>query len=235
MGRAVEAAATARGHAIAHRIDKANTAELALLQKADTDVVIEFTHPDAVMGNLGLLLPKGIPVVVGTTGWQVHLAALHQLAAAHNTPVVYAANFSIGVNMLMVLNRKLAALMARHPEYDVYMEEWHHRHKADAPSGTALRLGQDLLAALPHKRNLVSTEGYKHATPKPEDLTIGVVRAGEIPGTHRVAYTSPTDTIEICHTAHNRDGFAQGAVLAAEWLGQKKITGLVDFASLFEQ
>jgi 4-hydroxy-tetrahydrodipicolinate reductase len=233
MGRAIEAAATGKGHAITYRIDKENAAALATLGKADTDVVIEFTHPDAVLGNLRVLLAKGIPTVVGTTGWLAHVKEIEALAKAGNVPVVYGANYSIGVNIFMAVNRKLAALMATRPEYDVFIEERHHRHKADAPSGTALRLAADVVAALPHKQRIVTTDAYTHQAPSPTDLTVGVVRAGEIPGTHRVAYTSPTDVLEICHTAHNRDGFAHGAVLAAEWLLREGKPGLTDFATLF--
>jgi 4-hydroxy-tetrahydrodipicolinate reductase len=144
---------------------------------------------------------------------------------------MYSSNFSIGVNVLFLLNQRLANLMNRYPEYDCFVEEQHHRHKADAPSGTAVSLSQQILAGLDRKTQ-ITTDALLTRAPKPEELSVGYIRSGEIIGRHKVCYTSEIDEISIEHKAHNRRGFALGAVIGAEWLQGKE--GFYAFSELFE-
>lgn len=215
MGRAIEAEALARGHEIAARIDRDNRAELLRLSPETADVVIEFTHPDAFFDNLNDTLSLGLPLVSGTTGWYAHLDLVRQQVQAHAGTLVYSSNFSPGVNLLFRLNRELAALMAGYPEYDCFIEERHHRHKADAPSGTAVSLARQIVERLPHKTRMAD-EALRSRPPEADELSVGYVRAGETIGLHRVVYTSAIDRISIEHEAHSRQGFALGAVIAAE-------------------
>jgi len=216
MGRAIEAAAVPRGHEISHRIGRHNANQIAYLTPETTDVVIDFTHPEVVLGTLQQVIPTGLGIVVGTTGWQGQMGQVRQWADQAGGVVVYGANFSIGVNLMFKLNRELARLMAPHVQYDVAIEERHHRHKADAPSGTALRLARDIIQQLPHKSDVADAADLHHRPPMPNELSIGVIRTGGIVGTHTVLYTSEVDTLTLTHTAHSRDGFALGAVVAAE-------------------
>ncbi|RMG19831.1 MAG: 4-hydroxy-tetrahydrodipicolinate reductase [Bacteroidetes bacterium] len=233
MGKAIEQEALQRGHHISFKIDLHNYEQLQQLKPENTDVVIEFTHPDSFWNNLQALLPKGIPLVSGTTGWHQRLPEVRQLVETQRAAFMYSSNFSIGVNILFILNRRLARLMNRYPEYDCFIEEQHHRHKADAPSGTALSLAQDLIDRLDRKTTL-ATHALLHRAPLPEELSVGYVRSGEIAGRHRVCYTSEIDTLTIEHHAHQRRGFALGAVIAAEWLKDKG-EGFYDFGQLFEE
>lgn len=230
MGRAVEQAAQARGHIVSLRIDQDNRHELAQLRPDNTDVVIEFTQPDSFFPNLEAVLAQGVPMVSGTTGWHDRLAEARTRVAAAGGSLVYSSNFSVGVNLLFALNRRLATWMNDLPTYDCYVEEQHHRHKADAPSGTARTLADDIIARLDRKTRIAAAE-LMHRPPAPEELSVGFVRSGEIVGRHRVTYTSAIDSLSIEHVAQSREGFAQGAVLAAEWIADKQ--GCFDFAELF--
>ncbi len=199
MGHAVEAAALARGHEIAARLDLGEG--LTRDRLGGAEVAIEFTAPDAAAGNLSRLVASGIPVVTGTTGWHAELPRLAALVEAHNGALLYATNFSIGVQLFLRAAGDLARRLAGRPGFDGFIVEEHHAKKLDAPSGTALTLQRAAMDA-------------DAARPYP----ITSVRAGAIPGIHRLAYDGPYETITLEHVARSRDGFAAGAVLAAEWL-----------------
>jgi 4-hydroxy-tetrahydrodipicolinate reductase len=232
MGLAVEQAALARGHTITHRVNIENREELAFLQRDAADAIIEFTHPSVVVDNLEHLLPLGIPTVVGTTGWYVKLEYVQVLSERHACPMVYSANFSIGMNLMFRLTEELTRLMNQHSEFDPYVEERHHRHKADAPGGSALALAKRVLAGLDRKTSIADPAKLATRPPKPEELSVSYTRAGDIPGDHTVAFTSKVEKIELHHTAYGRDGFALGAVLAAEWLQSR--TGFHTFADVLD-
>jgi len=231
MGKAIEQEALLRSHEISFKIDKDNQHLIQQITPENTDAIIEFTHPDSFFPNLQALLPLGIPIVSGTTGWHTQMEQVLTMVEDHQGVFLYSSNFSIGVNVLFKLNERLAELMNPYPEYDPFIEEQHHRHKADAPSGTAISLAHQVLDGLDRK-DMVSDESLRHRAPKDEELSVGYIRGGEIFGRHKVAYTSKIDTIQIIHQAHNRRGFAQGAVVGAEWL-VKQATGVYDFKALF--
>ena len=232
MGRAVENAAAARGHEVAFRIDQQNAEEISAISAQNTEAVIEFTHPVSAMTHIRQLAPSGVPLVMGTTGWYDQMSEAEALVREHDAAFMYGANFSIGVNLLFRLNDWLAEQMNKYEAYDCYLEERHHRYKADAPSGTAHRLLTDLLRRLDRKQKAAMGEALRQRPIEPEELSVSVVRSGEIKGEHRVVYTSAADSIEIRHTAHTREGFASGAVMAAEWLQGRK--GFFEFSETLE-
>ncbi len=219
MGKAIEEIAVLRHHTIVLKIDETNTADFTKENLANADVAIEFTSPHSAFDNLTKLIGFGVPVVCGSTGWTDNLPAIHQLVTEKKGAFLYASNFSVGVNIFFEINRKLAELMAGQPDYEVILEETHHTQKKDAPSGTAITLAEQVLEKLDRKKQWVND-----LSDRPEDLEIISQRIDPAPGTHSVKYSSAVDTIEITHTAHNRKGFASGAVLAAEFLKGK--TGL---------
>lgn len=231
MGRAIEQEATARGHAISFRIGRNNAAQLAEISTDNTDCAIEFTQPEAAWDNFMALLPAGVPVVTGTTGWLDRKDALEAAVTEAGQAFLYSSNFSPGVNILFQLNQKLAAIMNQYPEFDCYVEEAHHRHKKDAPSGTALSLAEQVLAGLDRKTSWAGP-ALQDRPPKPEELSVSYTRAGEIIGEHSVTYLSDIEQVQISHRAFNRRGFALGAVLAAEWLVGKQ--GFFNFTAVFE-
>ncbi|MDB5222891.1 MAG: 4-hydroxy-tetrahydrodipicolinate reductase [Chitinophagaceae bacterium] len=216
MGRTIEEIALKKGHTISLTIDLHNLADLTKdnLQKAD--VAIEFTTPETAMNNILQCFDAGIPVVSGTTGWLNNLDKVKEICIEENGTFLYASNFSIGVNIFFELNKKLAELMSKQ-DYTVTIEEIHHTQKKDAPSGTAITIAEQLLKELPNKKQWVN---YK--SEKDEELSIISHRIDPAAGTHTVKYSSDVDDIEIIHTAHNRKGFAAGAVLAAEFIQDKK-------------
>lgn len=217
MGRAIEEAALKRGHAILWRIDLANRSDLTPEHLHQADVAIEFTGPQTAYAHVRSCLEWGVPVVCGSTGWTDQLDSIRQLCAERNGSLIYSSNFSIGVNLFFEINKRLAELMASHPDYEVLLEETHHTQKKDAPSGTAITLAEQVLERIPRKKRWVN-----ELSDHPEDLEIISQREDPAPGTHRVTYASAIDTIDIVHTAHNRAGFANGAVLAAEFLRTRK-------------
>lgn len=223
MGKTIEQIALNRGHRIAGKIDINNRAELEVLPAESVDVAIEFSAPEAAYGNIKLCLEKGWPVVSGTTGWLDYKAEIEDLTSEHAGAFFYASNYSIGVNLFFRLNRTLARLM-NHQPYAVSMKEIHHIHKMDAPSGTAITLAEGILAENSEIQgwNLLPEQKENH-------VPILAEREGEVPGTHIVTYQSEVDTLEISHTAHSRQGFALGAVVAAEWLrGRQGVFGMDD-------
>ena len=230
MGRTIEQIALERGHHIVGRIDVSNRADMDQLAEgnADVDVVIEFSSPEAVVENLRYCIGRGWPVVCGTTGWLGQRAEIEAAVRERGSAFFYASNYSIGVNLFFRLNKTLAKFMHNYLSYHVSMTEIHHTEKKDAPSGTAITLAEGLLENLPHKhRWAVSEEGKPtegHTGPQQGDdaIVIDSLREGTVPGTHIVRFESDVDRIEIAHVAHSRQGFALGAVIAAEWLAPRQ-------------
>ena len=233
MGRTIAQLAEARGHTVAATIDRADEARWQSLDSQAIDVAIEFSQPDAAEANVRRCLERNIPVVSGTTGWLDQKPALDAYCREQDGTFFYASNFSVGVNLFFRLNEALAAMMNHYPAYSPSLEEIHHTEKKDAPSGTAITLVEGLLAHLKHKQEWTLQEEGDHPAPLADhQLLIRSVREGKVPGTHIIRYQSDVDTIEIKHTAHSRQGFAQGAVLVAEWLpGRKGVLGMNDFLS----
>lgn len=228
MGHTIEKIALERGHTISHAINIDNQDELSQLKAANTDVAIEFSEPGSAYGNITHCLQNGIPVVVGTTGWLHQLPEIEALCIQQDGTFFYASNFSIGVNIFFRLNEILAGMMNNFPDYEAELEEIHHIHKKDAPSGTAITLAEGLISKLEGKKSWVLD-----AAAGPETLPIYAKREGEVPGTHTVSYKCGIDDIEIKHTAHSRQGFALGAVKVAEWLpGKKGMLSMQDFIKL---
>ena len=217
MGKAIEEIALQQGHEIVLKINSDNKELLSSSSLQKADVAIEFSTPESAIENIEYCLQAGIPLVCGTTGWTNALPQIQARCTALNGAMVYASNFSIGVNLFFELNTKLAALMANQPQYEVILEEIHHTQKKDAPSGTAITLAEQVLEAIPHK-----TKWVNEASGVASDLLITSERIDPAPGTHTTTYASAIDTIEITHTAHNRKGFAGGAVLAAEFAATHK-------------
>jgi 4-hydroxy-tetrahydrodipicolinate reductase len=224
MGKAIEGIAVERGHEIVLRIDAENTNELNNDNLQQADVAIEFTNPNSAIKNLTACFDAEIPIVCGTTGWLEHWEKIKSECENKNATLLYASNFSIGVNLFFELNKKLAQLMSNRTEYQCTIEEIHHTAKKDAPSGTAITIAENIIALNPNKKNWVLGE-----TEDTNSLSITSKRIDPAPGTHIVSYNSAIDSIEIKHTAHNRIGFATGAVLAAEFvLGKKGVYGMGD-------
>lgn len=217
MGHAIEEIAVAKGHEIVLRIGIENVEEFTLSAVQQADVAIEFTGPHSAAENVLKCLDAGVPVVCGSTGWLEQLQTVRDLCLAKNGAFLYASNFSVGVNIFFELNTYLAKLMAPHGDYNVALEEIHHTQKRDAPSGTAITLAEQVLAHIKSKKQWVN-----HISDNENELEILSERVDPAPGTHKVKYSSAIDDIEIIHTAHNRKGFAGGAVLAAEFLHDKK-------------
>ena len=222
MGKAIEQIALERGHEIVCKID-INLAE-GKLQGADA--AINFSIPNAAVDNITSALHQAVPVVCGTTGWLDAFPQVTQTAMENNTAFLYASNFSVGVNLFFKLNKILAQIMHPQKEYSVSMQETHHIHKLDAPSGTAISLAEGIIENTDLKQWKMN-EGTK------DSITIQSYRKGEVPGTHNVKYESLIDEITIEHKAYNRIGFAQGAVIAAEWIvGKKGIFKMEDVLNL---
>jgi 4-hydroxy-tetrahydrodipicolinate reductase len=217
MGQMIEKVALDRGHEIVSKIDLNSTDEDWLAFK-NADVAIEFTKPDSAIGNIVKSFTNNVPIVVGTTGWYDNYEEVKSLCLQNNRSLLTASNFSIGVNLFFHINKLLAKAMENYPEYNVELEEIHHTQKLDAPSGTAITIAEGILSELKRKQKWALSEEVSD----PSDLAITALRQDDVPGTHSVQYSSDIDTIEIKHTAHNRSGFALGAVIAAEWLHNKK-------------
>lgn len=213
MGKTIEQVALKRGHEIVCIIDKENQADFESAAFASADVAIEFTMPAAAIDNYRRAWRAGVPVVSGTTGWTAQLPDIrHEIEQGGHT-LFWTSNFSLGVNIFFELNRHLAHLMNRFPNYEPSMTEIHHTEKKDAPSGTAITLAESILGELDRKSAWVL--GAKNSA---DELPIEAVRHGQVPGTHIVRYDSDADTITITHEAKNREGFALGAIFAAEFV-----------------
>ncbi len=217
MGKAIEEIAVQRGHEIVLKVNIDNLEDNTIENIRKADVAIEFTGPGTAFENVQKCFDAGTPVVCGSTGWLDKFDEARSLCTKKNGALLYASNFSIGVNIFFAVNERLAELMAQQPQYDVSIKEIHHTQKLDAPSGTAISLAEQVLQRSSNKNQWVKEKGNQ-----PGDLVIHSERTDPAPGTHHVKYTSEVDDIEIIHTAHSRKGFASGAVLAAEFLAGKK-------------
>jgi 4-hydroxy-tetrahydrodipicolinate reductase len=216
MGKEIEAIALQRHHTIVLKVDETNSASITKADLQQADVAIEFSTPHTVISNIKKCLDAQLPIVVGTTGWYDSFKEIENECQQKNGTLFHSTNFSLGVNIFMKVNSYLAELMNKYANYDVSMEEIHHIHKLDKPSGTAITLANQILDKIERKKNWSITDT------NPETLFIKDVREGEVPGTHIIKYTSAVDDIEIMHKAHNRQGFALGAVIAAEYIYNKK-------------
>jgi 4-hydroxy-tetrahydrodipicolinate reductase len=212
MGKIIDEIAQKRGHEVVARLKETPTAD----NLNNPDVVIEFSLPEVAFDNIKTCLENKIPVICGTTGWLDKKTEIEKIAVDNDTAFLYGSNFSLGVNLFFALNEKLAALMKNVDEYSCQLEEIHHVHKKDAPSGTAISIAEGII------KNNPKFEAWKLEETQGKELGIFAVREDEVPGTHSVYYRSEVDEIEIKHTAFNRDGFALGAVVAAEWIRDKK-------------
>ncbi len=211
MGQAIEKIALERGHEIVLRKDEFNTYE----GLSNADVAIDFSIPAVAVSNISSCFYENVPVISGTTGWLEYYDEMVSLCKEKNGAFISSSNFSLGVNLFFELNEYLAKMMSKFNTYKVQMEEIHHTQKLDAPSGTAISLAKGVI------ENSLYTN-WTLEEPKTNEIHIESKRIGTVPGTHTVTYNSPIDAIEIKHTAHNREGFALGAVIAAEWIVGKK-------------
>ncbi len=218
MGRAIEALASSMGATVVAVLDDAVGATRGSL--ADAEVAIDFTTPEAVLANVERVSALGLDVVVGTTGWYDRIEEARRLVDDAGTGLVWAPNFSMGVQMFYRLVREAGRLVDGLDDYDVYVDEVHHRHKLDHPSGTGRRLAELLIEAIGRKRRWSSV--LPEGAIDPAVLHVGVTRAGEVPGTHRVGIEGTDDSIELTHRARGRDGFARGALEAAVWIRARK-------------
>jgi 4-hydroxy-tetrahydrodipicolinate reductase len=224
MGKVIEQIALQRGHQISAIIDISNRTELLTLNRDNTDVVIEFSSPESAYGNLKFCMEFGLPTVCGTTGWLQHKAEIEKLCIENKAAFFYASNYSIGVNLFFELNKKLAQLMNPYKEFTVSTNEIHHTEKKDAPSGTSITIAEGIIENTDDKDVWVSNE-----IAQSNEVPIWSSREGKVAGTHTIKYISDVDQIEISHIAHSRNGFALGAVIAAEWLnGKVGIYGMKD-------
>lgn len=222
MGRLIEEIAIQQGHEIVLRISSANRNEFTEANLSKADVAIEFTNPESAYENVKNCIEWGTPVVSGSTGWNDGIEEMRSLCKLKNGSFLHASNFSIGVNIFFAINEKLAELMAAQDNYGISLKEIHHTAKKDAPSGTAVTLAEQILSKIPWKKNWVN-----HPSENSGELSIISERTDPAPGTHHVKYDSEIDSIEIIHTAHNRKGFASGAVKAAEFIaGRKGVFGM---------
>ena len=231
MGREIERILTERGHEVALVIDTDNAGELDAEHLAGIDVALEFTTPATAYANIRTCLENGAAVVSGTTGWTDRLAELQELCREQGGALFYASNYCLGVNLMFRLNRQLAEMIGRVGGYGVRIGEVHHTQKKDAPSGTAITLAEGVIAGLPAKTEWVNyAPGIEHAANRigspaeatPEQVVIGSVREGAVPGIHTVTYESEDDILELKHTIKNRRTLAMGAVIAAEFLCGKQ-------------
>ncbi|RFZ83357.1 4-hydroxy-tetrahydrodipicolinate reductase [Mucilaginibacter terrenus] len=226
MGKIIEQIALSRQHEIVLKISSNNLHELTKENLQLADAVIEFSTPGTVLDNITACLDADVPVVVGTTGWHNMLGTIKEKCLSGNHSLLYGTNFSVGVNIFFHVNKVLARLMNKYPYYEVQVEEIHHTQKLDSPSGTAITIAEGITENLERKAGwiniLTGGETADDSNIPADQLLIESHRIESVPGTHTVIYDSEVDSIEFKHTAHNRNGFALGAVLAAEWLHDKK-------------
>ena len=213
MGREIEKFALDNHDEIVLRISSKNLSEIKQLERFAPDVCIEFSRPESAFENIKICLEHKIPVVSGTTAWLDKLDEAKALAKANNTALFYAPNFSLGVNLFFAINQYASKLMSQFPVYDTTIEEIHHKEKLDAPSGTAIRLAETIIAELPSKKNWELDQAHSNS-----DLVITAKRETGVPGTHTTTFTSDEDIVSLTHLAQSRKGFAKGAYQAAKWI-----------------
>jgi 4-hydroxy-tetrahydrodipicolinate reductase len=224
MGKEIERIAIDRGHQIVSKIDIENPDDLISLTNKEVDVAIEFSNPVSAFSNIMKCIEKQIPIVCGTTGWLEKKDEVEKATQSFDSTFFYASNYSIGVNLFFKLNKQLAKLMQPHAGYDIYTNEIHHIEKKDSPSGTAITIAEGIISQYPNKNKWVNNE-----IPGADEIAIWSQRESTKPGTHTVKYISKVDQIEVTHEAFSREGFALGAVIAAEWiLGKKGVLGMDD-------
>lgn len=225
MGHMIEQIAKDRGHEISVVIDTDNEADIDSKAFRKSDVAIEFSTPSSAVNNILKCFSAGVPVVCGTTGWMDSLPAVKSVCESGKGALFYSSNYSIGVNLFEAVSRYLTKIMNGYPQYSPSMEEVHHIHKLDHPSGTAITIAEEIIQESDKvkewKEPAEATETEDAPTPNEGTLYISHRREGEVPGIHSVTWDSPQDTITISHSAKSREGFALGAVIAAEWLGEK--------------
>ncbi|RAU83029.1 4-hydroxy-tetrahydrodipicolinate reductase [Pontibacter arcticus] len=228
MGKTIEQTALAKGHTIVGKISHQNAETLQNYTSAITDAAIEFTHPEAAFVNISYCLEAGIPVVSGSTGWLDKYNEAEKLCQAHSGAFFYASNYSVGVNLFFHFNEYIASRMQAYKEYQTGIREIHHLQKVDKPSGTGITTAEGILA---HYPNL---DGWIADNPEEKTkLNIASEREPDVVGTHIVTYSSEVDQIELAHIAHSRTGFAEGAVMAAEWIQNRKgVFGMKDMLNL---
>lgn len=233
MGQIIERFAIERGHQVVLKIGINNLEELTTENLKNADVAIDFSAPAAAIPNIYKCFEANLPIVVGTTGWYDDLKKVEKDCVEGNNTLLYGSNFSIGVNIFFHINKQLAKLMNNYPAYNAQVEEIHHTQKLDAPSGTAITIAEGIIDGFTAKKEWVNHLGSEPTLKSitDEQLLIASLREENVPGTHTVLYSSEVDDIEIKHTAHNRSGFALGAVVAAEWLQHKK--GFYSVADIF--
>jgi 4-hydroxy-tetrahydrodipicolinate reductase len=236
MGKTIEQIALARGHEIVVKISIDNPADLTVLNLKRADVAIEFTSPDSAFKMINACFDASVPVVCGSTGWLDKFNEVTNRCQKENKSFFYSSNYSIGVNILFEINKSLARIMNSQPQYNPVIEEVHHTHKLDSPSGTALTLANGMLKEISRLNSIHEYDNRKGEKPEnivPGELPVVSFRLNEVPGTHRVIYNSDDDEIMIMHHAKSRRGFAEGAVLAAEWLRDKKgVFGMKDLLNI---
>lgn len=236
MGHEIEKIALDKGHQIVLKISAENLHELTAENLKKADVAIEFSTPHTVVQNISLCASIGLPIVVGTTAWYQEFEKVRGIVNDYQSSLFYATNFSIGVNLFFKINEMAADLM-KDFDFQLSMDEIHHTHKLDAPSGTAITTAEKIMANYPSKNSwenkiVTDAENVRDTKNNASELMIRSIRKDEVPGTHTVYYDSDVDTIEISHIAHNRKGFAKGAVSAAEWIiGKKGIFTMDDLLS----
>ncbi len=231
MGRTIEHLATKQGHEVVLKINADNLDAFTTENLQQADVAIEFSQPDVAYKNIMTCLKAGLPVVSGTTAWLDKFEMVKDWCSNNNGAFFYASNFSVGVNIFFELNKHLAAIMSKHPAYQVRMEEIHHTQKLDAPSGTAVTLAEGILEKIDTLQEYQLQEDNLNT---PDNcIPITSKRIGDTPGTHVIQYHSSIDELEIKHTAKGREGFASGAIMAAHWLiGKQGVFGMSDLLQL---
>ncbi|WP_114784357.1 4-hydroxy-tetrahydrodipicolinate reductase [Botryobacter ruber] len=227
MGKTIEQIALNKGHEIVGKIDFDNTEDLKNFNSSNTDAAIEFTHPDSAFGNISYCLSNGIPVVSGSTGWLKRFDEAVALCREQQGAFFYASNYSVGVNLFFHFNEYIASKMQEYKEYKISIREVHHLQKVDKPSGTGITTAEGILAHYP------DLQGWSSDEEVAGKLNIISEREPDVVGTHIVTYSSEVDQIELGHIAHSRAGFAEGAVMAAEWLKDRKgVYGMKDMLNL---
>jgi 4-hydroxy-tetrahydrodipicolinate reductase len=227
MGKAIEEIAIERGHKISCIVNSKNTIEDA--DFSNTDVAIEFSKPELATKHIIHCLNNSIPIIVGTTAWHHEIETIKTICSEENGAILYSSNFSLGVNIFFEINKKLAELLNNHSEYKAEIEEIHHVHKLDAPSGTAIEIAKGIIGYNQNYDDWKCEIG-KLPTVSEHEIAIIAKREPEVPGTHTVTYSSEIDTISMSHIAHNRKGFALGSVISAEWIKDK--TGIFTMSNI---
>jgi 4-hydroxy-tetrahydrodipicolinate reductase len=221
MGKTIERIALERGHTIVIKADIGSQYDIT-----EADVAIDFSVPEAALGNISKCIENGVPVISGTTGWLKDYDKAVALCRVNNGAFIYASNFSLGVNIFFEINRNLAKMMGTLDQYKVSIEETHHTQKLDAPSGTAITLANGIIEETNYKK-------WTLDAPKSDEIGIVAKRIENVPGIHEIIYESKVDTIQIKHSAHSREGFATGAVIAAEWIiGKKGVFSMKDVLNI---